>query len=238
MNNTLCVTPMNSPKIGIGITTRNRREIAAVTVSQWMAFLPEGAKLVIVDDASDRPFPNADFRFEQQAGIARAKNKCLELLEDCDHIFLSDDDCFPKKLGWEKPYIENSQPHLMFTFTHLADGRKNGRVKQGEYKDFQYFELPCGCLLYLDALCLRTVGGFDTDFVIWGYEHVEYSRRIHNAGLTEYPYCDVLDSERYWFSYDQKRAVVTSVPNRGEFLEINRRMFESKKHQRDFKHYK
>lgn len=229
---------MSTSKIGIGITTRNRREIAAVTVSQWMQFLPEGARIVVVDDASDRPFPDASFRFEKQAGIAAAKNKCLELLEDCEHIFLSDDDCFPKVADWWQPYINNSQPHLMYTFTHLANGRRNGRNKQGEHKDYQYFELPCGCLLYLNSLCLRTVGGFDTEFKIWGYEHVEYSKRIYNAGLTEQPYCDVLNSDAIWFSYDKQVAAVTSVPDRGLYLEGNRRLFESKKFDSNFKAYK
>jgi glycosyltransferase involved in cell wall biosynthesis len=223
--------------IGVGITTRNRRQLAAMTIKQWKELMPPNSKLVIVDDASDVPFPNANYRFEKQAGIARAKNKCLELLQDCEHIFLSDDDCFPAKQNWFEPYINNSQPHLSYTFTELKDGRKNGRILMGFGKDYQYFQLPCGCLLYLTKKVLQTIGGFDTDFLIWGYEHVEYSRRAYNAGLTEQRYCDVMNSNNIWFSYDRNQAVVTSTPERGLYIDSNKLKFDSKENDKHFKPY-
>ena len=78
---------MNS-KIGIGITTRDRNEVFAYTLSRLVEHLPKDCTLAIVDDNSKVPVVEADYRFENNVGVARAKNKCLELLKDCDHIFL------------------------------------------------------------------------------------------------------------------------------------------------------
>ena len=63
--------------IGVAITTHNRRDIARDTVGKWKAMLPDGAVIVVIDDASAIPFPNADYRFNENVGIAKAKNKSL-----------------------------------------------------------------------------------------------------------------------------------------------------------------
>ena len=59
--------------IGIGITTHNRRSTALHAIREIKRLAPQGSKVVVVDDASDVPFPGADYRFEQNAGIAKAK---------------------------------------------------------------------------------------------------------------------------------------------------------------------
>src|SRR5690606_11244947 len=79
-------------RIGIGITTRNRPEALKTTLENVRKHFPPGARLVVVDDASEKPVPEADFRFPRNVGIARAKNKCLKMLQDCEHLFLLDDD--------------------------------------------------------------------------------------------------------------------------------------------------
>ena len=87
-------------KIGIGLTTHNRPEVLEKSLAEHRKFLPEVAVLVVVDDASHPPAkaPGATlFRFPHNAGIAAAKNKCIELLMDagCTHFFLFDDDSWP-----------------------------------------------------------------------------------------------------------------------------------------------
>ena len=78
--------------IGIGITTHNRREVLLNSLKSFERFLPDDYKLVVIDDASDVPVSKSEwglydiYRFEKNVGIATAKNKCLELLEDCEHI--------------------------------------------------------------------------------------------------------------------------------------------------------
>lgn len=89
-----------APSIVRAITTHNRRDIAEKTIAHIRDHTP-GAVIVIVDDASTEPFPGATFRFDQQAGIAKAKNKCLELLMATvvEHLFLFDDDTWPTETG-------------------------------------------------------------------------------------------------------------------------------------------
>jgi glycosyltransferase involved in cell wall biosynthesis len=110
--------------IGVGITTRNREYVFRKTLQEIRKFLPQSAKLVVVDDNSDKRKHNLKvdeyFYFKQRAGIAKAKNKCIELLENCDDIFLFDDDFYPIKRGWEKIYIAAKDltgcQHMCFTF--------------------------------------------------------------------------------------------------------------------------
>ena len=82
--------------IGIGITTRNRYKIFPKTLANIKKFQPENSRIEIVNDSDD----------EHRLGIARAKNRCLKALEDCEHIFLFDDDIYPIKHGWAEFYID------------------------------------------------------------------------------------------------------------------------------------
>lgn len=206
-------------KIGIGITHHNRHDLLDKTLEQVRKHTPN-AKIVIVDDASETPHPEATYYFNENVGIARAKNKCLELLEGCDHIFLLDDDTYPIKDGWAERYIEagakTGNQHLMFNFTHFKDGTWVGdcqKVYEDDYITAQGFGR--GCLLYLTKEVLKTVGGMRTDFGQAMWEHVEYSRRIHNAGLTRFMFADIKDRLEYIYSTDYEiRRSQTSIPDR------------------------
>ena len=52
---------MNS-KIGIGITTRDRNEVFAYSLSRLVEHLPKDCTLAIVDDNSKVPVVEADYR--------------------------------------------------------------------------------------------------------------------------------------------------------------------------------
>lgn len=201
---------MPPARIGIGITTRNRNAQLAKTLAEHERYLPPGAKVVVVDDASDTPAlqGSARFevthRFESNVGIARAKNKCLELLGDQDHIFLFDDDVYPLADGWWLPYIESPEPHLMYQFLDLA-GRHKLRDLTELYRDDQHVALsgPRGPMLYVERRVLDIVGGMDPAFGKFGYEHGDWSNRIHHAGLTTWRYADVIASDKLIYSMDE-----------------------------------
>lgn len=74
-------------KIAICITTRNRHSVLDFSLAEWKKYKPKNSKIFIVDDASNIPVKNSNFRFDKQQGIAKAKNKCLELAEDFDFVF-------------------------------------------------------------------------------------------------------------------------------------------------------
>lgn len=212
------------PRIGIGITTRNRGAQLPKTVAEHERYLPPGAILRVVDDAGDE-FVYADFRFEKNVGIARAKNKCLELLvkAGAEHIFLFDDDAYPIADGWWRPYVESPEPHLMYQFLDLA-GRTKLRDVVELYRDGEHFALsgPRGVMLYVHRSVLDVVGGMDPIFGSFGYEHGDWSNRIHHAGLTTHRYADVVGSDKLIHSMDEYEEIPRSVPRRQREQEVAR----------------
>src|SRR5690606_10487418 len=140
-------------KIGVAITTHNRYDVFQKTLSEWKRFLPSGAVLVVVDDASEKLVPEATFRFEKNVGIARAKNKCFSLLQDagCEHFFLSDDDTYPLVKDWWKPYVESKEVHLNYIFEDFvstATKRLNDTLLLYSDDDIKAYSHVRGCLCY------------------------------------------------------------------------------------------
>lgn len=225
--------------IGIGITTHNRYDVFRKTHEEIVKHSP-GCKIIVVDDASDIPVPEATFRFETNAGIAKAKNKCLELLDDCEHIFLFDDDCYPIVTEWYLPYIKSGQPHLSFTFSHLSNGRQNGNRMIVAKNGLVEYANPCGCMVYINRKCLRTVGGYDDRYEKWGFEHADYSTRVHNAGLTKKRFLDVPNSLDLFYSLDYYSETSSSVhPSiRAGVIPKNRARYQAAKRSKEFRPYK
>lgn len=200
--------------IGIGVTTHNRNAMVRDTVAKLVELTPN-AKIIIVDDASQSPVKIKGvevYRFEQNVGIAKAKNKCLELLNECDHIFLFDDDTYPIAPDWYEPYIESPEHHLMYLFDRWANGSPVGDDAI-IYKDDKHVvhSHARGCMLYVDSFALATVGGMDLDYGKAMDEHGDWTTRIHNAGLTTFKHMDVVDSEQLIYSADQHQAVASSI---------------------------
>lgn len=199
-------TGQQPARIGVGITSRNRNKILAQALDHHRAHLPRGAALVLIDDASDKPVDGADHRFDTQAGIATAKNKAIELLIDagCEHLFLFDDDIWPTIDGWWEPYVTSPEPHLMYIFGDLKKGAKLNDIHQLHADDQHVaWSGPRGCMLYAHRTVIDTVGGMDPIYNPWGYEHGDWSNRIHHAGLTTWRYADVRGSEHLFHSLDE-----------------------------------
>lgn len=241
-------------KIGIGITTRNRKDVFDKTFWDMMNFSPLEAKFAVVDDASEIPLVKDDyfpfgsqhemFRFETNVGIAAAKNKCFELLDDCDQIFLLDDDTYPISHYWWKPYIESPEPHLMYIFKQYPPSYKgpqlNDTVKLYEDDKIIAYSHPRGCMLYFDRKCLELVGGMDTIFGKACHEHPDLSNRIYNAGLTRFRYMDVPGSEKLFYSGDEHKTVQTTWTGklRATQIQNNAPIYEKRYSQKIFFPYK
>lgn len=210
--------------IGIGVTTHNRNALVASTIAKLLELTPE-ARLVVVDDASSKPVSIDGvevYRFDTNVGIARAKNKCLELLADCDHIFLFDDDTYPLQAGWYEPYIASPEHHLMYLFKDWSSGKPVGDdaiiYQDDQHRAHQHAR---GCMMYVDSTALDAVGGMDVRYGKAMNEHLDWSMRIHNAGLTTFKYMDVVGSEQLIYSMDQHQEARTSIDNRHVYREGN-----------------
>lgn len=222
----------SNKKIGIGINTHNRPDMLRQCLENVKKFAPPNSEIVIVDDAS---YPTVDctFRFDENVGISVAKNKTLELLYErgCDHFFLFDDDTWPTSDMWWEPYCDSSQPHLMYIFQKF----KNGSTADGckvIHRDDEVvaYTKPRGCMLYYERVCLDTVGGMFSGFHKWGWEHVDLSDRIFNAGLTKFPYMDVVQSGLIHSDDEINANVNTTVkgPERNDLIAKNSKLYDSR----------
>lgn len=214
--------------IAISIITHNRYDVFKKTYKEIKKFMPKGAKLFVVDDGSEIPVKEADFRFDKAQGIAAAKNKAFELADGYDYHFAFDDDVYPIKKDWHLEYINTGLNHLCFTFDRFSNGKHNGRRKIGQEGNIvRYFE-PCGLMNFYTKKCFDTVGGMDVEFGAWSYEHVSHSMRIHNAGLTPYPFMDIENSLDLFYSFDWDQTTVRSVDvaTRARLARINQQKYQ------------
>ncbi|WP_108821344.1 glycosyltransferase family 2 protein [Dysgonomonas sp. Marseille-P4361] len=225
------------PSIGIGITTHNRYDIFKRVYEEIQRFAPANAKIVVVDDASDKPVPEATYRFNQNVGIARAKNKCFELLYNagCEHFFMFDDDCCPVVEDWYKPYIESRESHLNYIFEEyrgLNKPKLNDTLLIYSDSNIRAYSHTRGCMCYYKRICLDMCGGMSPLFGRRGFEHPDLSNRIYNAGLTSFPYMDVPDSNKLFYSRDEHTGNADSTvqgETRKEYINTNIRIYNSRK---------
>jgi hypothetical protein len=228
-------------KIGIGVTCHGRNEYLKTWIEKMEPLLPPNCKLVIVDDASPVPIEGATFRFEKNVGVAAAKNKCLELLDDCEHIFLFDDDTHSIADNWWEPYINAGQPHLMYIFKDFATGKKlNDTVEIYRDDKIVAYSHARGCMMYFHSSVLQYVGGMDPVFGKWGYDHPDLSNRIYNAGLTTFRYMDVANSAGLFYSADEHQegfSTCTGMERRAQIMR-NKPIYESRLNSAEYVPYR
>lgn len=206
-------------QIGIGITTRNRREKALQAIESIKKLSPASFKVVVVDDHSLEPFPNSDFRFEDRAGVAKAKNKCFALLKACTDIFLFDDDTFPTNKNWYKPYIESNYKHLQYIFERFkkVDTKYNRVEKIYSDSEIDAFSSGRGCMLYFREEAIQP---FDESLPKYGHEHVEISRRIAKQLGYKYPFMDVKQDIPLIHSMDEQGEIRSSFSIKEKLINL------------------
>ena len=181
-------------KIGIGVTTYKRPDSLETCLKMIKAHTGEH-KLYVAEDT------DADLR-----GVAKRKNECLHHLQDCDYIFLFDDDCYPIKKGWDKLLIDT---HLKSYNHHFVYNRepfcKIKNLVFGNHNVLESYEGSGGTLLFLTQQVLKKVGGFYTGYDRYGFEHIGYSVRIHRAGLTNDFFLSLKGLNEYIYSRDYEQ---------------------------------
>lgn len=222
-------------RVGVAISTTgdpHRLSLLAQSVNHWDVMLPEGSSLFVTVDGDERACKrvfntvshwtrsiyqvgeplitsNALAR-EGRLGVAANKNTGLELLMDVgyhdniQHLFLSDDDTWPLR-----------QDSLEL---HAGLGRAgHSMVNWGAHRyGPRGWTWPRGAVLYANRIVVDAVGGMIEEFGPGGHEHVEWSRRIHQRGLSSmlfpspraYAYSGAMGARQFWHAED--------MPKRGE----------------------
>lgn len=203
---------MNTGTIGVAISTtgdEHRLGFLETCVRMWRAALPLGSVLVVTVDGDEHAAtrarqvtdpskfgtvyrvgqPDRPYRWQGRGGclgVAVNKNTGLELLMDnyVEHLFLCDDDTYPLYPQALTKHTALGQPHSMVCWgkSRLTPS------SQGDAEGYVEWAWPRGVMLYTHRSVVEKVGGMDERFGPGGHEHVEWSQRIHNAGLTPAPF--------------------------------------------------
>lgn len=177
--------------IGVAISTYRRPDALAKSLTGWAHFMPD-VLFVIHDVHGD--------------GVAATKNRSIKLLMDAgvEHLYLVDDDMHPVSDNWTM-YADDPANHLMHCW-----GKSRLINDDGHYTTWTH---PRGVMLYCHRTVIDTVGGMRLDFgPRGGGEHVEWSRRIHNAGLSTHRYQDLTAARHNtWWCEDYERSTPSTI---------------------------
>jgi glycosyltransferase involved in cell wall biosynthesis len=202
-------------KIGVAISTFNRPDFLDITLWHWNQYSNELVEIVVIDDGSNRKienqnvcnkYPKVRYVFQENQGISKTKTKGLSEIKQCDYVFLSDDDCFPIKNEYWIPFIESYSKTGNHHFMYLIDNI-NGHVIHGPKNilpnGVESYNNCGGMLLFATHDCINKVGGFDNRMKFYGYEHAQWSIKIHSNGFTtDGKYLSLPNLEEYFFSVD------------------------------------
>jgi glycosyltransferase involved in cell wall biosynthesis len=181
--------------VGIGITTRNRVDLLEKACSSIKQFTEcKDVKLIVVDDSdsdtqhlSEAVSNKHGFNYYHggvRKGIAGAKNVCLRNLKDCDFVFLFDDDCFPIQFGWDT-YVINAHLKTGIHHFNLLDEKIHGIRQKHAFDDIiiTHHNILGGVMMFLTKQIVESVGAFNHNYGIYGYEHASYTYRAFRTGL-------------------------------------------------------
>lgn len=235
-------------RIAICVSTCNRPESFIKTIHAIDNLQPQGYEVIkfVVDDASEiNLFDDVAYsqfflisgqyelyQFHERQGIARVKNKCIQLAYEwgATDFFLLDDDVIPTSPISFSSYIESGYNHLSYTF--LPHNGIHGNIKT--------HITPNGCMLYATRKCIDKVGGMDLEYSPFLFEHPDWSRRIHNNRLTHFPYMDLVGSEKLFYCADQDKSIERSFnqDERNKQFKEKIKYFNSQAKSKEFKEFR
>jgi len=169
-------------KIGVGVTSFNRPECLGYFKFQLEKNPP--ASRFVTHYAENIP------------NVALAKNHNLvELFEkqECDAVFLFDDDCFPVLPDWDLPFLTSGFHHcLLMNENYLPAQRLDSYTR---YRD------AAGCFMYITRELWSSIGYFNEKYSQYGYEHLGYSTRARQA-TKDWGFICLNETSKYIYSLD------------------------------------
>lgn len=221
----------NPNSIGVGMVTYNaedRIKLSSMTIPNWVKHF------VIVNDGtpydiSSYPEHAHIIQHETNKCVGAAKNTAIEYLlkQDCEHIFLIEDDMIIKDENVFEEYVKHSIvsgiKHLNFGlhgpankkdstgFTNLVDRKDNDNepnprkiIKYEDGVEMAFYPNCVGSFSYYNREVLEKIGGFDKAYVN-AWEHVEHTFKTINAHY----------HPSFWYFADINKSweYLTDIPN-------------------------
>ncbi len=177
-------------RLGIGLVTRNRRDIVINTINRVLDHTLHPVALVVADDGSQDGTDAMlrDLRHTviggPHMGIAWNKNRALFYLIEiarCDIVILLEDDTFPTHDGWEREWIVGAAKfgHVGIAASVPADFILGGA---GTPEDpFRATDTSAHCTAF-SREAIMFGGYFEPRFNQGGFENVEHSVRLIQHG--------------------------------------------------------
>ncbi len=184
------------PLIGIGLISYNRAKDATKVAEHIGANLDHDKynyKLVCSLDQRDTTGYETVGKLmslipHENVGISVNKSVALMNLQECDHVFLFEDDFMPVKKGWDTLYLNVHKETNLGLLNYCPQG-----VSESEKLPKRIIKLRSGTLIYehthvaqimsITKTTMNTVGALDPAYKGYGFEHCDYTRRCMIAGL-------------------------------------------------------
>jgi len=192
--------------VAIGICTYNRAKLLPQTIDQLFQFSDRKSRIVVANDGSTDNTKAVIKKFGLECitgpngGPGRNKNRLFKVLRNYKHIFIIEDDLFLLRKGWEKFFISAYEVSGIHHFTFSPPGPYGKCLNESKFGDviIQHPQFDGGAFAYYSKEVLEKCGGFCKEFKGYGWEHCEFSERIHRAGLVgKYKNNHVLGSKLY-----------------------------------------
>ena len=109
-------------------------------------------------------------------------------LQNCDHVFLFEDDLKPTKKGWDSLYINVHKESGIGLFNycpkwvHDAETKPKNEIKVASGTVVMEYT-HVAQIMSMTKTTLQKVGALDPEYIGYGYEHCDYTRRCVIAGL-------------------------------------------------------
>ncbi|HYP63566.1 MAG TPA: glycosyltransferase [Acidocella sp.] len=178
-------------RLGIAITTLNRRTLVCAAVETIRALTQTPFELVICDDGSSDGTAEALRAMGitviggTNRGIAWNKNRGVYYLQHvmrCDVILLLDDDVLPAAPGWERDWLAAAWRHGHVNLVHPGH-RDSVAAGCGTADDPLLASVISGWAYAFSRHALARIGYLDLRFGRYGHEHSDLSFRAVRAGF-------------------------------------------------------
>jgi glycosyltransferase involved in cell wall biosynthesis len=183
--------PVTELRVGIAVTTLNRRDMVTHQVAELRRLTTGPYDLVICDDGSSDGTPQAlrdageTVIAGPNRGVAWNKNRGIFYLMavcGCDVAILLDDDMMPQEFGWERRWVEGAANfgHVNFVFANMGEGLDDRACTPSAPG---LSTILVGQCMSLHRYAWSMVGYMDPRFRKYGHEHTEFTNRFLRNGF-------------------------------------------------------